>query len=524
MDAKERNNDLLKKLVESYRDEEVPVSFEKIEVGYQAKRNLKLIKSGLLVTGSALIVLSSLFVYFTYLSEANSFAPDRQSQKGETTASFTDHSEKRKEQQIKNSYITYLADTSLSVHSHSPSLGSSSTHETEISSSTSVSSNNSKESSGTTMSNTYFIKNTSSFISAKHDVTNLNRATNTLVSTKDAYSHANPSGTEKNTERDFASDSVLGGYDERSFTNVTPPSVVATPSIINTDIQRLQLAQIFLSADISNDAELRQSHEEITTGITPSVRNIRFTVATEADYTNVYSSLKVNNTANSIKSSSELESYTQQYIKGMATGPFSFISGRILLGLKYKNWGGQSGISYFSKETSIQSSEFALKKPVYVFDHYIYDTASHIIDTAYKVSHYNSSLIVNGDSVKATSFLNHLRFVSIPFSVYRSFNLYRYKLFAEPQAGIQVAIPLPSYQLVMEEPYRFRYTKTKDNLRKFNLFGEVALRLRYKLSASASVYLKQGFYSNPASLYKSDYFTIYKLNMSSTSVGIIIQL
>lgn len=520
MDAKERNNDLLKKLVESYRDEEVPVSFEKIEVGYQAKRSLKLLKSGLLATGTTLIVLSSSFVYFKHLSEAYSFTSGSQSLKEENTASIANHSEKRKEQQITGNYTTFLADTIPSIHT--PLLNYSSPDETEITSS--VSSNNSTESSGTTKGGAYLTKTTSSFIPEKHTVPHLKQALNTIVSEKNAYYYTNPSGTEKNTERNFVSDHVSNNYNERSFTNVIPPSVVATPSIINTDIQRLQLAQIFLSADISNDAELRQRHEEITTGITPSVRNIRFTVATEADYTNVYSSLKVNNTTNSIKSSSELESYTQQYIKGMATGPFSFISGRILLGLKYKNWGVQSGISYFSKETAIQSSEFALKKPVYVFDHYIYDTASHIIDTAYKVSHYNSSLIVNGDSVKATSFLNHLRFVSIPVNVYRSFNLYRYKLFAEPQAGIQVAIPLPSYQLVMEEPYRFRYTKTKDNLRKVNLFGEVALRLRYKLSASASVYVKQGFYSNPASLYKSDYYTIYKLNMSSTSVGLIIQL
>ncbi|MDI9342543.1 MAG: hypothetical protein QM534_18370 [Sediminibacterium sp.] len=520
MDAKERNNDLLKKLVESYRDEEVPVSFEKIEVGYQAKRSLKLLKSGLLVTGTTLIVLSSLFVYFTYLSEANNFTRGHQSLKEENTASIASHSEKHNEPQITSNYTTFLPDTTPSIHT--PLLNYASPDKMEIISS--VSSNNSTESSGTTKGNTYLTKTTSSFISEKHNVTHLKQVPNTLVSEKNAYPNTTLSGTEKNTERNFVSDHVSNNYNERSFTNVAPPSVVATPSIINTDIQRLQLAQIFLSADISNDAELRQSHEEITTGITPSVRNIRFTVATEADYTNVYSSLKVNNTANSIKNSSELESYTQQYIKGMATGPFSFISGRILLGLKYKNWGVQSGISYFSKETAIQSSEFALKKPVYVFDHYIYDTASHIIDTAYKVSHYNSSLIVNGDSVKATSFLNHLRFVSIPVNVYRSFNLYRYKFFAEPQAGIQVAIPLPSYQLIMEDRYRFRYTKTKDNLRKVNLFGEVALRLRYKLSASTSVYVKQGFYSNPASLYKSDYYTTYKLNMSSTSVGIIIQL
>lgn len=528
MDAKRRNTDLLKKVLESYREEDVPVSFQKIESEYLAKKTRLIRKRGLLTTGAILVTVSSLFLYLVYSLKNKNVTPVYQSAKEVTVRGGSNFLQQNNVITITNTYHTDGTNTTPSFNQSV--LTPLRSDKLKSVSPPAVTEKGNGEVLAHAITAKGYEKNPLSLLSGKIKRTLLTKTHHSFSTFKksDTSAYISMPGPEYKTNTLSAFDKALIALNGNNFSGTksfSAESAESDVSTTNANIQQLLLRPVFLSSNSINDdpePDLRTEHFNTITD--PATRNIRFTIATEAHYTNIQSSLKPNKEANSIKNSSELEQYAQQYINGINTSPSGLISGQILLGLKYKNWGVQSGVGYFSREMSVQSSEFALKKPVYVFDHYITDTANNIIDTAYKVSYYNSTLIINGDSVKAISFLNHLRFISIPFNIYRSFNLYNYKLFAEPQIGLQAAIPLPSYQLVMEAPYRFRYDKTKDNLRKITLFGDVALRLRYKLSASASLYIKQGFSFNPSSLYRSDYYTVYKLNMSSTSVGLIIQL
>lgn len=203
---------------------------------------------------------------------------------------------------------------------------------------------------------------------------------------------------------------------------------------------------------------------------------------------------------------------------------YNLISGSASLGIKFKNFGLESGVGFLSLETKVSTKGMGYMTPVYVIDSILVDTFSNPIDTTYKIGYYKEKVIVNGDSTGAGEYLNNMRFFTIPLRFSYNFNLYRRKLWLEPMAGIQVTIPLNSYQLVAIKPSEFEYSKSKTSFRKKWIMYDLSAKLSYKFTPSASVYIRSGYTFGNSSVYNKDYPVKFTLRNLYTAFGVSINL
>lgn len=253
---------------------------------------------------------------------------------------------------------------------------------------------------------------------------------------------------------------------------------------------------------------------------------VGFYISTEVSYNSVNYNVSPNTSYVNPPTDSTYKGLQQYFPNTLAGGftanKYKFISGMAMMGVKYKNFGLESGVGFISIESKISTSGFGYMKPLYVIDSIITDTLSNPIDTTYKIGSYKETLVVNGDSTNTKEYVNNIRLLTIPINFRYCFSLYRNRLFLEPQVGVLLAIPLKSNQLVAIKPHEFEYSKNKNVLRKKILMYDVAVKLSYKITPLASLYVKQGYSFRNNSIYTNDYPIKFTLRNTYTSFGVTV--
>jgi hypothetical protein len=217
--------------------------------------------------------------------------------------------------------------------------------------------------------------------------------------------------------------------------------------------------------------------------------------------------------------------FAEDYTRARIDSRYSLLSGSALVGYCYKNMDVSAGVGFLNIETKINTREFSRQLKGYTIDQIIYDSLTgREIDTTYKEHVVKEYIIVNGDSVRPADYLNNLRVLTIPVHFGYSIPLWRRKMFVEPMAGVHIGIPLSSNQLVAVKPYEFEYSRNKLVTKPVLFYYSFAVSLRYKLSPSASVYLKQGVFFSDNSIYNDDYLVHYTIRNVYTSLGLAVYI
>ncbi|MDZ4664391.1 MAG: hypothetical protein SGJ15_05900 [Bacteroidota bacterium] len=280
------------------------------------------------------------------------------------------------------------------------------------------------------------------------------------------------------------------------------------------------------SVDNTNTVNAK-TNEAIGSGSVSPRNKHQFILSTEIVYTSISYQTKANPKAPSQFNQGE-PGFINTYVNAMGTGKYKLFNGSAFLSYVYnEGFGISTGIGFFNLETKVNTAGFGSKKNVTMFDSLVhaFDSSMNwiVIDTVYKTVTTGNNAVVNGDTVRNQDYLNNIRFYTIPFKIHYNIKLTP-KFSIEPQAGVLMAIPLNSNQLVASKAYSFAYTKTKNNLNPKIMYFDLSLKLGYKISNNAQLYIKQGYFFRNRSIYNSDSPIELSLKSLYTSFGIAIRL
>lgn len=268
------------------------------------------------------------------------------------------------------------------------------------------------------------------------------------------------------------------------------------------------------------------------------VKHHYFLLSPEVSWNSFTSRLRANSETDSISG----------LAKDKASNQSRSFSGGLILGYKYRNAGINTGLQFFNIESQVSTDAFTQSQDIYSRQVKVSTTITHSVvtsttvipppvgdtiirptvitstavitltltqvDTTYINTGKRSYVLVSGDTVSPRNYINQVRFFTIPFSVNYSINLWKKKLLLEPEAGIQLGIPIKSYQLVTENERQFSYSRTKFPLKNHFLLFDLSLKINYRLSRNLIVYFKQGYFFSSKSVYAGNY--PIKSTMSNT--------
>lgn len=256
--------------------------------------------------------------------------------------------------------------------------------------------------------------------------------------------------------------------------------------------------------------------EEIKTGIddAPKTKQSLFSISIEGSF------LMMNNKTLPGLLSSADANFKNQFSDAHASNKYTMSNGAVLLGYSFKKMGIKAGISYFDVKSSVDLNGLGSTKTQTVVDHYLYDSSNVIIDTVFTTVSRNF-VVVNGDTIVATSYENSARFVSIPVQLSWQIPVFK-RMTLEPMLGIVYGYKLRSQELSAQTNNNFEYGQ--GTMKKMTLLADAGIRISYSLNKIMSVYLSQNFSFGTGSMYRSDYVIRRRVNMSRSSAGLTFYL
>jgi hypothetical protein len=307
------------------------------------------------------------------------------------------------------------------------------------------------------------------------------------------------------------------------------------------------LTQVAKADSVSNAAEITKASDTasaethipgvIGTGSVSPRNKHKLILGLEASYNTLFYNAKENPNSPSQFSTGD-PAFATVYANAVGKGKYSLFTGAMSLGYLYNEQVGISaGLSYFSLQTKADVP--ASSTPVYTtaVDYYVWNYVQDtnvfppaltlkIVDTVYKqvpTGNYNSvKATVNGDSANTSSYVNTVKYISIPVNFSYNFKVGA-KFSIEPQAGILYTMPLKSSHLVATDAYKFDYMKQKSDLIK-NLYFNVALKLGYNITNKMQLYIREGYFFRNQSVYNGQQPISMSLKSIYTSFGIAIRL
>lgn len=271
----------------------------------------------------------------------------------------------------------------------------------------------------------------------------------------------------------------------------------------------------------------------IGTGSVSPRNKHKLLLGAEVSYSTLFYTSKENPNSSSQFSTGD-PAFTTAYANATGNGKQSLFNGSAYLSYVYNEGVGVSaGVSYFNVETKVDLQPSRTPEYTTAIDYFIWNWVQDssvfpptltlkIVDTAYKqvaTGNYNTvKATVNGDSVGTSSYVNKVRYISIPFNLSYNFKIGA-KFSVEPQAGVIYTMPLKSSHLVATDAYKFEYKKQKADL-KSNLYFNAALKLGYNISNRTQLYIRQGYFFRDRSIYNSDQPITLSIRSIYTSFGI----
>ncbi|MBK7816364.1 MAG: hypothetical protein IPJ60_01705 [Sphingobacteriaceae bacterium] len=275
----------------------------------------------------------------------------------------------------------------------------------------------------------------------------------------------------------------------------------------------------------------------IGTGSVSPRNKHKFLLGAEVSYSTLFYNTKENPNSPSQFSVGD-PAFTTAYANAAGNGKHSLFNGSAYLSYVYNEGVGISaGVSYFNLETKVDLPASRTPEYTTAIDYFVWNWVQDssvfpptltlkIVDTAYKqvaTGNYNTvKALVNGDSANTSSYVNKIRYISIPFNLSYNFKIGA-KFSVEPQAGIIYTMPLKSSHLVATDTYKFDYKKQKTDLRN-NLYFNAALKLGYNINNRTQLYIREGYFFRNNSIYKGDQAISLSLKSIYTSFGITYRL
>lgn len=274
----------------------------------------------------------------------------------------------------------------------------------------------------------------------------------------------------------------------------------------------------------------------IGTGSVSPRNKHKFLIGAEVSYSTLFFDTKENPNSPSQFSTGD-PAFNTAYANALGKGKHSLFNGAASLNYVYNEGVGVSaGVSYFSLETKVDIQPSRTPQYTTAIDYVVWNsvvdssisppTLTFVADTVYKqvpTGNYTSvGTTVNGDSVGTSSFVNKVRYISIPFSLSYNFKIGA-KFSIEPQAGIIYTMPLKSSHLVATDAYKFEYKKQKADLRN-NLYFHAALKIGYNINNRMQLYIREGYFFRNQSVYTGDQPISLSLKSIYTSFGITFRI
>lgn len=303
--------------------------------------------------------------------------------------------------------------------------------------------------------------------------------------------------------------------------------------------------QVAKTDSVPNNAGANKVDSANSTGHIPGVigtgsvspRNKhKFLLGAEVSYSTIFYTSKENPNSPSQFSTGD-PAFTTAYTNAIGSGKHSLFNGTATFGYLYnEKIGITAGLSYFNLETKADVQPSRTPQYTTAVDYYVWNWVQdsavppvltlQIVDTIYKqvsTGNYNTvKALVNGDSTGTSSYVNKIRYISIPFNLSYNFKVGA-KFSIEPQAGVIYTLPLKSSHLVATDAYKFEYKKQKADLRS-NLYFNAALKLGYNISNRTQLYIRQGYFFRNQSIYNGDQPISLSIKSIYTSFGITFRL
>lgn len=274
----------------------------------------------------------------------------------------------------------------------------------------------------------------------------------------------------------------------------------------------------------------------IGTGSVSPRNKHKFLIGAEVSYSTLFYNTKENPNSPSQFSTGD-PAFNTAYANASGKGKHSLFNGSASLNYLYNEQVGiGAGVSYFSLETKVDIQPSRTPQYTTAIDYVTWNsvvdssvnppTLTFVADTVYKqvpTGNYTSvGTTVNGDSVSTVSYVNKVRYISIPLNISYNFKIGA-KFSIEPQAGILYTMPLKSSHLVATDAYKFEYKKQKADLRN-NLYFNAALKIGYNITNRMQLYVREGYFFRNTSLYSSDQPISLSLKSIYTSFGITFRI
>ncbi len=314
-------------------------------------------------------------------------------------------------------------------------------------------------------------------------------------------------------------------------TNAGSDQTLTTEGKVEAEITAVTKANQTSNKNEGVDSANAENHIPgvIGTGSVSPRNKHKFLIGAEASYSTLFFNTKENPNSPSQFSTGD-PAFTTAYANAVGKGKHSLFNGAASLSYVYNEGVGISaGVSYFNLETKVDIQPFKTPQYTTAIDYFVWNWVAdsstltlQIVDTIYKqvaTGNYNTAkATVNGDSVSTLSFVNKVRYLSIPLNLSYNFKIGG-KLSIEPQAGIIYTMPLKSSHLVATDAYKFEYTNRKTDLRS-NLYFNAALKIGYNINNRTQLYIREGYFFRNQSIYNGDQPISLSLKSIYTSFGI----